>query len=129
MADFEKTLSQRRFENLLGNLLRLGVMLSGVVVFFGGIFYLAGHGHALPNYHKFVGEPVGLRTIGGIFKGIVSFDVRAIIQFGILILIATPVARVAFSVIAFIRERDFIYIFVTLVVLATLIFSLSGGRL
>jgi uncharacterized membrane protein len=129
MADFDKTISQRRFENLLGNLLRFGVMFSGAVVLFGGIFYLAGHGRAIPVYHKFLGEPAGLKTIGGILKGVFSFDVRAIIQLGILILIATPVARVAFSVVAFIRERDTVYIFVTIIVLATLIFSLSGGKL
>jgi uncharacterized membrane protein len=48
---------------------------------------------------------------------------------GILILIATPVARVAFSVFAFAEERDRMYVIVTLIVLALLLFSLSATNL
>ena len=49
---------------------------------------------------------------------------RGIIQLGLLLLIATPVARVVFSVIGFVRQRDFVYVVLTLIVLAVLLYSL-----
>jgi len=51
------------------------------------------------------------------------------IQLGLLILIATPVIRVAFSLIGFAIERDWIYTVITMIVLGILAFSLTGGRL
>ena len=75
-----------------------------------------------------MGEPSEYRTVSGIIRGAVSFRGRNIIQLGLLILIATPVARVAFSVIAFVLERDRLYVVITLIVLAVLLFSLAGGH-
>jgi uncharacterized membrane protein len=51
---------------------------------------------------------------------------RGLIQLGLLFLIATPVARVAFSVAAFALEKDTLYVAVTLVVLTLLLLSLTG---
>ena len=50
------------------------------------------------------------------------------IQLGLLVLIATPIARVAFSLVAFALQRDRIYVIVTLIVLAVLLYSLTGGH-
>jgi uncharacterized membrane protein len=60
-------------------------------------------------------------------KEALSFSGRGIIQFGLLLLIATPVMRVAFAVVAFMIQRDRIYVGVTLIVLSVLLFSLAGG--
>ncbi len=56
-----------------------------------------------------------------------SFSGRGIIQLGLLLLVATPVARVIFSVAAFALQQDWIYVVITLIVLAVLGFSLLGG--
>lgn len=58
-----------------------------------------------------------------------SFRSRGVIQLGLLLLIATPVARVVFSVFAFALQQDRTYVIVTLIVLAVLIYSLAGGHL
>jgi uncharacterized membrane protein len=129
MDDHHKTLSEQRTDEIIGKLLRFGVILAGVFVFIGGIFYLIRYGGLTPNYRVFSIEPVTLRTVSGVLRELISLHPLAIIQFGILILIATPVARVAFSVCVFIRQRDRIYIVITLVVLCTLLFSLAGGHL
>jgi uncharacterized membrane protein len=50
-------------------------------------------------------------------------------QLGLFLLIATPVARVVFSLLAFAIQRDHLYVGITLVVLAVLTFSLTGGQL
>ena len=77
----------------------------------------------------FRGEPTDLRTPSGVLAEAVRLQGRGIIQLGLLILLATPLARVAFSVFAFTMERDRLYVIVTLIVLAVLAFSLAGGAL
>ncbi len=121
--------NDHHIEVIVGNLLRTGVLLAGAVVVIGGAIFLARHGRAVPQYHVFHGEPVALCTVSGIVREAVSLRGRDIIQLGLLLLIATPILRVAFSVVGFALERDCLYVGVTLVVLAVLVFSLAGGHL
>ncbi len=128
MSEHEQ--GDRRMEAIIGILLRLGVSLAGSVVFFGAIVYLIRNGMApLPDYKSFHGESVQLRTVEGILAGVRHFHGRAIIQLGVLLLIATPVARVVFSAFAFALEKDRLYVVLTLVVLVILLFSLVGSSL
>ena len=122
-------MSDKRAEEIIGILLRTGVTIAAIVVFAAGVPYLIQHGSAKPDYHIVRREPDQLRHISGIVKSTIALDPPAIIQLGILILIATPVARVAFSVFAFAEERDWMYVIVTLIVLALLLFSLSAKNL
>jgi uncharacterized membrane protein len=120
----------RRMESIIGILLRLGVLLSGGVVLFGAIVYLIRNGSAaLPDYKSFHGETAQLSTVDGILAGCREFRGRAIIQLGLLLLIATPVARVVFAVGAFALEKDKLYVVLTLIVLAILMFSLFSSVL
>jgi uncharacterized membrane protein len=121
--------TDQRIETIIGDLLRDGVLAAAAMVAFGAVIFLARHGRETPHYGVFMGEPAEYRTISGILWRAASFHGRNIIQLGLLILIATPVARVAFSVIAFALERDRLYVGITLVVLAVLLFSLGGGHL
>lgn len=117
-------MDDRRLEILIGNLLRAGVLLAAAVVFAGGVFYLAQFHAAKVNFHTFTEESANLRRVVGIFHSAVALQSRAIIQLGLLLLIATPVARVVFAAIGFYMERDRMYTVVSLIVLAVLIFSL-----
>jgi len=119
----------RRLDQLIGAILRGGVLLSAAVVLVGAIIYLVRHGAAAPAYHIFRGEPSDLRSVSGIIARSLSGRGRGLIQLGILLLIATPVARVAFSVLGFALERDRKYVILTLIVLGVLLYSLAGGRL
>jgi uncharacterized membrane protein len=121
-------MSDKRAEEIIGILLRTGVTVAAVVVFAAAIPYLIQHGSEKPDYRVFRGEPNQLRHISGILKASMALDPAAI-QLGLLILIATPVARVAFSVIAFAEERDWMYVIVTLIVLGLLLYSLSATNL
>jgi uncharacterized membrane protein len=118
-----------RIEIIIGNLLRAGVLLSVSVVLLGGSLYLARHGHSTADYRTFQGESSSLRTLTGIRHGALHLSGLAIIQLGLLLLIATPIARVIFSAIAFARERDFLYVAFTLAVLAILAYSLLEASL
>ena len=106
-----------------------GVALASAVVLLGGIVYLYRHGLAAPQYRAFAGEPDELRSVSGILRGALTLRGRNIIQLGLLLLIMTPVARVAFAVAAFAAQRDRLYIGVTLLVLAILLFSLTHGQM
>ena len=108
-------------------LLRSGVLFSASLVLIGGIIYLSRHDLPTINYRVFQGEPPEFRTVGGILREAAKFHGRGLIQLGLLILIATPVARVLFSVVAFIYERDWTYVPITMIVLALLCYSLFGG--
>jgi uncharacterized membrane protein len=120
--------TDQRVEIFVGNLLRTGVLISAGMVAIGAAIFLLRHGRAIPPYTIFVGEPEELRTIWGVLRGAASFRGRHIIQLGLLLLIATPVTRVGFSIITFLLQRDRLYVGITIVVLAVLVFGLAGGH-
>jgi uncharacterized membrane protein len=119
--------TDQRVEEIIGNLLRTGVMISAAVVLIGASIYLVRHGLASADYHVFQGEPNDLRTVRGIVERSIHFSGRGIIQLGLLLLIATPVARVAFAIYGFAAEGDRLYVGFTIIVLAVLLYSLVGG--
>ncbi|MGA8540828.1 MAG: DUF1634 domain-containing protein [Terriglobales bacterium] len=119
----------RRMALILGNVLRAGVLLSAAVVLCGGCIYLAGHGHEPANYRVFRGEPPEYRAIRAVIRNAMNGRGRGLIQLGLLLLIATPIARVAFSVVGFAIERDRMYVGFTLIVLAILLYSLFGSSM
>lgn len=116
-----------RVQQLIGRLLRWGVTISAAVVLSGAVVYLARHGMTRPDYSHFHGEPSTLHSPTGIISGIFHGSSRDWIQLGLLLLIATPVVRVAFSIFAFLVERDLLYVGVTMVVFVVLIYSLFAG--
>jgi len=117
--------TDERVERVIGTLLRWGVILAAAVVLAGGVMYLARYGSTIPDYRVFRGEPSDLRNVSGIVTDAVSWRSRGLIMFGLLLLIATPMARVAFSVVAFALQRDRTYVMVTLIVLAALLYGLT----
>lgn len=117
-------LPAQRVDVVIGNLLRAGVVVSAAVVFAGGGIYLFRHGMETPNYHIFRGEPADLRSLSGILHDALALRGRGLIQFGLVLLIATPVARVAFLICAFARQGDRLYALIASIVLALLIYGL-----
>lgn len=116
-------MTDKRLELIVANLLRSGVILSASVVLAGGIWYLASNPGPPPSYAAF--HP----TVKGLHSFAVLPSPEAVILVGLLLLIATPVARVAFTIVAFILEHDRIYIGVTVVVLLVLLYSIGTSWL
>ncbi|MBV9295185.1 MAG: DUF1634 domain-containing protein, partial [Acidobacteriaceae bacterium] len=77
--------------------------------------------------HTFRGQPSIDRIVSEIIKGAFAVRARSIIQLGILLLIATPIARVAFSLVGFALGRDRTYVVITAIVLTVLLVSLITG--
>ncbi|MBY0525650.1 MAG: DUF1634 domain-containing protein [Gemmataceae bacterium] len=119
--------TDQRMDQVLGNLLRVGVILASVVVSIGGAMYLVRYGSDHRELTEFHGERPGLTNVVGIIEEALALRRAGVIQLGILLLIATPIARVVFSVVAFAVQRDWTYVIVTLIVLAVLLFSLFQG--
>lgn len=123
---------ERDVEQYIGKLLRYGVMLSCAITIFGGIIYLYQHKGVMVDYSPVpTGMSFGvaeyLRELNTIFPRMLDFDGAAIIQFGVLVLIATPVIRVAFSAFSFLVEKDYLYVVITLIVLAIILANMFLG--
>jgi len=122
----------RRVELLISNLLRIGVILSLTFIVIGTIVSFVRH----PEYvssslelqqltHEGASFPYTLRDV---LAGVRDLRGRALVTVGLLLLIATPVARVAVSVLAFIYQKDRVYTLITLAVLCLLLLSFVLGK-
>lgn len=126
---FQYTPDNPRYDiqQLIGNTLRWGVTAACVIAFIGGIIYLARHGgEPMKDYSQFVSpdqmaDGDAFTTLGGIFRGVVGFTAVGWIQMGVVVLLLTPIMRVALSLFDFLQSRDWLYSFITAVVLAIII--------
>ncbi|MFD1258156.1 DUF1634 domain-containing protein [Mucilaginibacter terrae] len=127
MKDIEH-IDNKDIQQIIGWILRLGVIISMLVVLIGGCLYIYRHSTETVHYSRFVGVPEFVHTPGGIWHGILTFRGRAIIQAGIILLIATPIVRIMFSAIGFVLEKDWLYTGISLLVLAIIIISAITGN-
>ena len=119
--------TDEEMDRIISNVLRAGVSIAGLVVFSGAIVYLLGQARSHPNFSVFRGEPADLRSVSGVLGDLAHWNPRSWMEFGILLLIATPIARVIFCVFAFGAQRDWTYVAISVIVLAILLYSLWGG--
>jgi uncharacterized membrane protein len=116
--------SDHDVEQVIGRLLQAGVVLASIVVILGGTLLLARHGADATAFTVFRGDASPLRSVGATLAGAVHGDPRAIVQLGLVLLIATPVARVALTLAAFAAQRDRMYVAMTALVLTLLLVGL-----
>jgi uncharacterized membrane protein len=122
-----KNITDKDIQVLIGNLLRTGVYISMGIVILGGAIYLSEHAGEKIDYVVFDFNKVTLKTVEAIFSEVLTFKGAAVVQFGLLMLIFTPIARVLMAVISFFLEKDYLYVAIGLLVLAIIMASLSGG--
>ena len=120
--------TDQKIDEVMGLVLRTGVILAAAIVLTGGIVYLTRHPGTVRDYHVFQGEAAEYKSVSAIAHEAMELRGRGLIQLGLLVLIATPIARVAFSLMAFLWQRDWTYVVVTAIVLGLLIYSLFGGH-
>ena len=124
----KKRFADQDMEQFIGLQLRYGVVTASLIVLCGGLLYLLKSGGLpLPHYGTFIGEKAGLTTTTKIWQGVLEINPKGIIELGVLVLIATPVLRILFSLIGFVLERDKLYVTITLIVLSVMLFSIFGG--
>jgi uncharacterized membrane protein len=120
--------TDKDMQAIIGWILRIGVSTSMILVFIGGIFFLYRHGNSIPDYRDFKGVPYFIHNTDGIIAGVLNLKGQAIIQLGIVMLIATPVIRVTFSAIGFILEKDYLYMVISIIVLLIILASMLSGN-
>ena len=121
----------RRVELVISDLLRVGVVISLALIVIGSIVTFVRH----PAYLRSPDELGGLvqpetilpHTLGEVAAGLRDFRGQAIVSLGLLVLIATPMMRVAVSIVAFILAGDRLYTLITLAVFCLLMLSLVLG--
>lgn len=120
-------MKDRDIQVILGTLLRVGVIISMAVVLVGGVLLLFAESGTIVNYKVFTPEIAALSNPTEIIKMLPSFNGKVIIQFGILLLIFTPISRVVFSIFTFFLEKDYMYVVIGFIVLCIITVSLNGG--
>jgi len=119
----------QQLEQIVGKILRIGVIVSALIMLVGAALYLATSGGGRPDYHTFRGEPLSLRRVSAIVADAAALHPKGIMQLGIVLLLATPLMRVVLSAISFAIQKDVLYVVVTSMVFAVLLFSLLGPHL
>lgn len=122
----------RRVEIVISVLLRAGVVTSLVIVLVGTVMTFV-HNPAYTSSHADLDGLIGAGarfpdTAGEVARGVRHGDGPAVVIAGLLVLIATPVVRVAVSIFAFLYQRDRTFVAITSVVLALLLVSFAVGR-
>lgn len=113
---------------VVGQILRIGVTVASVVILGSGLLYLLHHGgDPVPDYAHFSGTPETTPSLGGIVALAFSGNVPYIVLFGALLLVCTPIMRVIGSLFGFLLEKDTLYVYITLIVLAVIVFSILMG--
>lgn len=112
-------------ERIISAVLRGGVLISGGVILIGLILFIAhGDWRTITNVTKFSFP----HSLGSVFSEAGHGSALAIIMVGLLLLIATPVTRIAVSVVTFALERDWRYVVITSIVLLILLISFTLGK-
>jgi uncharacterized membrane protein len=123
MTQANRTGMDKTLEVIIGHTLRIGVITAAAIVLIGGILYLVENASTTPHYQTFHAASNSSDTLSGVIQNVRDLNGEGIIQLGLLVLIATPILRVIFSIIAFALERDVLYLVATLIVLAVLLYS------
>jgi uncharacterized membrane protein len=122
----------RRAELIISGILRTGVVTSLIVILAGSVLTFLHHPQYLSSHSELerLTEPGGAvpRTLAQVVAGIVSVQGQSIVAAGLLLLILTPVMRVAVSILAFVVQRDRTYVMITTVVLLLLLLSFFLGQ-
>ena len=119
--------SQSPINDVIALILRAGVYISGTILIVGlGLFLVhAPSGNVITNVLRSSSVSPDVPTsIGAVMLGLGSASPTAVIELGVMVLLATPVIRVAASIVLFLVEADWLYSILTAVVLALLLISI-----
>ncbi|MFY1047599.1 DUF1634 domain-containing protein [Chryseobacterium sp. GP-SGM7] len=111
----------------VGNLLRMGVILS-VITSLIGFIKLFTEGFKMPRKYKLLDMGTSSEKVWGHFwETLCKGEGMAIIQLGILMLIFTPLMRIIFALIGYLKEKDYVYVIISSIVLAIMAVSFFTG--
>ncbi len=122
-------MNPERFRLMVSAILLAGVSASALLIATGfATSFLVGWQGSLAGVAAPAGPLPDPTNFGGLPARLGRLEPLALSQLGLLVLLATPVMRVASSVVGFALERDRLYTALTLVVLAVLLVSIFFVR-
>lgn len=124
LAGEEPRARSAQVEYVVSQVLRYGVLLSFLIILLGSVMLFVEGGRDVAV--RLTGPPHP-HNPAEVINGVLHLQPKAIIDLGLMLLIATPVIRVAVSVLAFLAEEDYVYTLITLFVLAVLLASFFLG--
>lgn len=120
-----KSFQDKDLQSFVGNLLRWGVLIAMGIVVVGLVFYLFQYGSTTADYSTF--DATATFRFNQFYAALKAGDSKAIMELGVIALIATPIARVLFTMIGFMLEKDRLYTFIAFLVLCIIAYSLFFG--
>ena len=120
-----KSFQDKDLQSFIGNLLRIGVVISMTILVVGLILYLFQSGKNVIHYETFNAK--NTFHFAPFWASLKSGDSQAIMELGVMALISTPIARVLFTMIGFWMEKDRMYTIIAMIVLLIIAFSLVFG--
>ena len=128
----KKQQSAGRSEQIISLVLQTGVIVSAAIIVLGITMFFVEHNHQNASingsYHQFISPSYSFpHSISSLISSLRAGKASAVIVLGVLLLILTPVIRVATSILLFLRQRDIPMTCVTLCVLLVLISSFVVG--
>lgn len=109
-----------RIEQLIGKIMRIGVIISVIIMLFGLVLYIVTGTTGFGSHYY-------LTSFGQLLKGIISLKPYSIMMLGVFVLILTPVLRVVVSIYSFYKEHDKMYVIITTIVFIILLISFFLG--
>jgi uncharacterized membrane protein len=120
-----KAFQDKDLQSFIGNLLRYGVIIAMIIVVAGLAIYLFQSGSQIVDYSTF--DAHNQFSFPAFYKRLTEGNNAAIMELGVIVLIAIPIARVLFTMIGFWLEKDRLYTFIAFLVLCIIGFSLFFG--
>lgn len=114
----ERAKEQRNLDQAIHKMLVVGLALSVALILVGLLLDL--------TLHREI--PTSIPRLAEIFTRVIALRPSGFLSLGLLVLIITPVVRVLGSFLAFIYERDWRYVVITLMVLIIVTLSIVLGR-
>lgn len=111
-------------EIVIGYTMRIGLIISIMIVLVGGILYLVQFGNQPIHYQVFDHHTSSLMSVSGIVRKALNLSSIGLIQFGLLVLVLTQVIRVLLTAVLFIKQRDYIFIAISLGIFFVLVYSI-----
>lgn len=115
--------TDKNMQHTLANVLRIGVWLATATIALGGIVFLHSKAHTKIVFDVFKPHDATYISVATILSGLKVADGLAIVQLGIFLLILTPVVRVLFAVVGFLKEKDYLYVAIGTLVLLIIFLS------
>ncbi len=133
-----RRMSDGPVELIISWLLRIGVWTSISTIVLGLVLLIAKDGSKLMHRQPggldgllkqgLPGQPATLSAYGDVLLSVRHGQGLGVVMLGLLVLLLTPVLRVAVSIVAFLVERDVLYVWITIVVLCLLLAGIALGK-